>query len=179
MTAAGSDRPACIGVGGRSGSSRSMRGRTPVGGDRLRPRRWKGSTTSSSSCARGGNGRGDGRLIGFPLGPGLPVKPRAAVAMTRPSCDLRAPPLPASRSLLGPFGSDARWSSSSLPVTLDFCVVRRLAMSEFVRFRLALVGEAKDGRRGFVEVALASPAGADGSRRSAIEAARELLFSRS
>lgn len=63
----GSERPFCVGVGGSSGSSGWISGRTPGGGDRRSRLPLNGSMSSSSSAEGGGRGLGKS-LVGDLLG---------------------------------------------------------------------------------------------------------------
>lgn len=190
----GSERPFCVGVGGNSGSgsgaSRRTAGNTPGGGDRrsLLPLNGSMSSSSSSSAEGGGRGRGEG-FVGVLCGradkrppallTGLPG--RCTVALSFPlASSLCSRPVSDSCSVRAVIGSLALpWWLGGLPASeaagtgagdasadcraLD--EVRRWRMSGFDRARLALVGEANDGRFSREErrVVLSDEEGSSGS----------------
>lgn len=164
--------PFSVGVGGSSGSSGSSgswMGRTPRGKDLRSALPLKGSNSSSSCADGGGKGRGDGWFSdrrGFPRIP--PRNRRFGLCGSDTS---------ASAPILGCIGSDAgRFSDAPSSCAVNACsstatlpaLVERLcsgalgcpsvrdalrcsSTSGFARTRLALVGDAKEGRRLLLE----------------------------
>jgi hypothetical protein len=178
FTSDGSATPFWVGVGGNSGSSRSRTGKTPRGGERRRARPLNGSSSSSSCAAGAGNGRGEGLFIErLGLAPIPPIGRRIGLsdsAIGGP--DMFAAAVSGSTGSEAGWFSDAPsscavscWSSSFLPVLLGresagalACpcarwALRRSRMSGLARPRLALVGEAKEGRRRRADGLLLAP----------------------